>query len=186
MAVKNGTGSKVEGLDRTFRSLGRKRNGAKNAAVTVGYKGEYALPLHENVEMKWRGLPRDRSARAQGANVNDRIVYTGYKPNKKLGLFWGPSGQAKFLEQPARQYKDDMAAIARKVLRQKGATMVQALTMAGMFLQRKSMELVPRDTSALYSSAFTEVDMRWGTGRSSPVLGALLIALVWLVAGRMA
>lgn len=128
--------------------------GDKPPSVIVGYTAAYALALHENVGMRWRGLPRDRSVRVSGLNHSGRIARTGYNPNEKKGLFWGPDGQAKFLEQPARELSQEIANIVLKALGN-GATLIEALYLAGLYLQRKSQELVPIDTGNLRASAFT-------------------------------
>lgn len=54
-----------------------------STVVTVGYTAAYALHVHENVAMKGKGKPRPSG----------------------LGNYWDPAGrgQAKFLEQPARE-----------------------------------------------------------------------------------
>lgn len=65
-----------------------------------------------------------------------------------------PVGQAKYLEQPAREMQRELANIIQEALR-KGSTMEQALTIAGLRLQRASQQLVPVDTGALKGSAFT-------------------------------
>lgn len=64
-----------------------------NTVANVGYTATYAIYVHENVEMRGRGLPR---------------------PSGK-GNYWDPAGrgQAKFLEFPARRD----AALLRKVIR---------------------------------------------------------------------
>lgn len=67
------------------------------------------------------------------------------------------SGQAKFLEQPARENKEKYAKLACDQL-QKGRTMAQALVVAGMSLQADSQRLVPVDTGALRASAFTRLE----------------------------
>lgn len=67
-------------------------------------------------------------------------------------------GQAKFLEQPARTLQDKFRGIIEDALRRK-RTMSQALLLAGLTLQRESQKLVPVDTGALKSSAFTRVDV---------------------------
>lgn len=56
------------------------------AAVVVGYGASYALAVHENLEAKLKGTPRPSG----------------------LGVYWGPSGQPKFLEQPFREGKKDI------------------------------------------------------------------------------
>lgn len=57
--------------------------------VNVGYTASYAVYVHENVEMKWKGLPR------KGKTVAGK---------KRKGRYWDPQGrgQAKFLEEPSR------------------------------------------------------------------------------------
>lgn len=67
--------------------------------------------------------------------------------------------QAKFLEGPARQHKDEIAAkVVEKV--KAGATLEQGLLVGGLYLQRLSMQVVPIDTGALRASAFTKIDDR--------------------------
>lgn len=124
-----------------------------NVVVLVGYTAAYALWVHENVEMKWRGLPRDRSIRKDAAG----IARYGYKAQNKRGLFWGPQGQAKFLEQPARMFQPELAQIVTTAMA-KGKTLAQALMLAGLRLQRESQKLVPVDTGNLRNSAFTRFE----------------------------
>lgn len=47
----------------------------------IGYKAPYAMYVHELVEMKLAGKPRPSG----------------------IGVYWGPHGQAKFLEGPIRK-----------------------------------------------------------------------------------
>lgn len=56
--------------------------------VTVGYTASYAIFVHENVEMAWRGRPR----------ISGK------------GKYWDPQGigQSKFLEEPARTMRGDL------------------------------------------------------------------------------
>lgn len=69
------------------------------------------------------------------------------------------NGQAKFLEQPARQMTNDgtMSDIVRKALTS-GKTMAQALLMAGLRLQGESQRLCPVLTGNLRNSAFTRLE----------------------------
>lgn len=62
-------------------------------------------------------------------------------------------GQAKFLEQPARELKKEFGKIIRQAVG-KGYTVVQALLLCGLRLQKESQKLVPVDTGALKASAF--------------------------------
>jgi len=68
-----------------------------------------------------------------------------------------PVGQAKFLEQPWREYAERIRQIIREQLA-KGSTMGQALLVAGLFLQREAQLLCPVDTGALRNSAFTVLE----------------------------
>ena len=63
-------------------------------------------------------------------------------------------GQAKYLEQPARQLGPTLGKMIATAYKN-GATINQALLLAGLRLQRESQQLVPVDTSALKASAFT-------------------------------
>jgi hypothetical protein len=70
-----------------------------------------------------------------------------------------PTGQAKFLEQPARQLSSDgtFANIIRQA-KQSDKTMAQSLLLAGLRLQRDSQALCPVLTGNLRASAFTRVN----------------------------
>ena len=63
-------------------------------------------------------------------------------------------GQAKYLEQPAREYKDELAGVVVRAVKG-GATLLQGLYLAGLRLQRESQKIVPIDTGNLRGSAFT-------------------------------
>ncbi len=63
-------------------------------------------------------------------------------------------GQAKFLEQPFRQFKAELIKLIRRAVLN-GATMDQALLIAGLRIQREAQLLTPVDTGALKASAFT-------------------------------
>lgn len=122
-------------LKQKLRSRAAKERRQSDVAVKVGYEANYAVYVHENIEMKWRGLPR-------------------HKPHK--GKYWDPQGrgQSKFLEQPAREYAKRIGDIVREAYK-KSHNMVQSLLMGGFFLQRESQKLVPVDTGNLKASAFT-------------------------------
>ena len=113
--------AKVEGLKEVIAALKAKDKHGRAGRVVVGYSAEYAVHVHENLE------------------VYHRV------------------GQAKYLEQPARQYAGEISKLVRDALA-KGFTLVQALFMGGLRLQRESQLLVPVDTGYLRSSAFTRVE----------------------------
>jgi hypothetical protein len=68
-----------------------------------------------------------------------------------------PVGQAKFLEQPARELGRELGTITGKAVQQ-GQTLAMGLVLAGLRLQRASQELVPVDTGNLRGSAFTRLE----------------------------
>ena len=74
-----------------------------------------------------------------------------------LGVYWGPNGQPKFLEQPFRDNREKYAGIIREALRQ-GMTFKQSPLMAGLELQRDSMLLVPVEYGNLRASAVTRAE----------------------------
>ncbi len=150
---------KMEGFDKvasTLNRLAKKYGDAPTVSVIVGYTSAYAVHVHENIEMKWRGFPRDMSVR-----LIKGIAVTGFNSGGSgsgKGLFWeggsGGQGQAKFLEQPARELKREFSKIIVTAC-SRGAKLEQALLMAGLRLQRESQQLVPVDTGNLKASAFT-------------------------------
>lgn len=128
---------RIEGLPGVLKALQKaaKKYGEEHVSVIVGYTANYALHVHENIEMKAKGLPR-------------------HKPSK--GNYWDPPGrgQAKFLEQPARELKREFQRIIATAC-ENGATLKKAILIAGLRLQRESQQLVPVDTGNLKASAFT-------------------------------
>lgn len=139
----------VEGIDDVKKALeaaAKKYSDQSQVAVVVGYNAKYALFVHENIEMKWKGKKRPSG----------------------LGVYWGPKGQAKFLEQPARELGPELGRMITTAVKN-GAKLLQALVMAGMRLQRESQKLVPVEYGNLKGSAFTEED----TGKTSVVVGTV-------------
>jgi hypothetical protein len=66
-------------------------------------------------------------------------------------------GQAKYLEQPARELGSIIGELVGKVIK-KGGTFIQGLLIGGLRLQREAQLLTPVDTSALKASAFTATE----------------------------
>lgn len=132
--------AEVQGLNKLIEQLKAKAATATQAAesdVVVGYTAQYALYVHENRQMKWRGLPR-RSG---------------------TGVYWGPKGRAGFLLDVAREMERELAEIVIKVLRE-GKTALQAFLVAGLRLQRESQKNVPVEYGNLRASAFTRLEKR--------------------------
>lgn len=114
----------------------------KQVSVAVGYKANYALYVHEKIEMKLKGQKRPK-----------------LKGGGDHGRYWDPQGraQAKFLEQPAREMGTVLADIVKKVFK-RTKSLRWALFAAGERLQATSQKLVPVDTGNLKASAFTEIE----------------------------
>jgi hypothetical protein len=71
------------------------------------------------------------------------------------------NGQAKFLEEPARTKQGEIArsireAMERKTAKGRRVSLLQALKIGGLRLQREAQKLTPVDTGNLKASAFTE------------------------------
>lgn len=144
----------VDGLEKKIEELGRANK--DKCSIAVGYTANYALHVHENIEMRWRGFPRSGEVR-----LIKGIAYTGYSAGSKKGNYWdgtgGATGQAKFLEQPFRELRDEMSRLLTVALGN-GATLEQSLYIIGLRLQRESQLLVPVDSGNLKASAFTRKD----------------------------
>lgn len=100
---------------------------------------------------------KQRKLAAQNANC---VVVVGFTQNYAVYVHENlqahhPVGQAKFLEQPARQLKSVLPKQVARMLKA-GYTLPQALIIAGMRLQREAQLLTPVDTGALRASAFTK------------------------------
>ena len=90
-----------ESLDRTpvetgnlKASAGKELTSRKLPSITatVFYRAEYALWVHESIEMKLEGQPRPSG----------------------LGTYWSPNGEAKFLEHALFQNRERVLAILKK------------------------------------------------------------------------
>ena len=144
---------KVEGVQKLIARLKLEAaNRGASADVVVGYTSKYALWVHENRAMKWRGFPRDRSVRKEGS-----LAITGFSGSKKKGLFWGPRGRAGFLLDVMREMKDELFRIILTAC-QKKVKFGKALLLAGLRLQRESQLNVPVDLGTLRASAFVRLE----------------------------
>lgn len=125
--------------------------------VVVGYTAAYSIHVHENLEMKWRGQPRD--PRLRETKSGRHVIPPRPRQYNPKGLFWDPQGvgQSKFLEGPAREYSRELADLVRDTMAQ-GKTLLQALTLAGLLLLRESQKIVPVDTGNLKNSGFVRVE----------------------------
>lgn len=126
--------AKVEGVEKVIAAL--KKRGLKWLAESSGK------------------APTDK-------RVNPSVI-VGYTQSYALVVHedmqaYHPVGQAQYLRQPAREHERELGNIAVKAVRN-GATIAQAILLAGLRLQRESQLLVPVDTSALRASAFTRLE----------------------------
>lgn len=128
---------KIEGLKRVQAALNKAA--AKHPVrvlVIVGFTANYALFVHEDMEMKLAGQPR---------------------PGGR-GMYWDPQGSGpKFLENPAKELAGELGKIAGNAIA-KGATLEQGMLLSGLRLQREAQSRVPVDAGNLKSSAFTKVE----------------------------
>lgn len=151
---------RIEGLPGVLKALQKaaKKYGETHVSVIVGYTANYALHVHENIEMKWKGLPRSGEVGFAGYDSSGKrlVKLGGHKGGTGKGFYWDPLGkaQAKFLEQPARELKREFQRLIRTAC-ENGATLKKAILIAGLRLQRESQQLVPVDTGNLKASAFT-------------------------------
>lgn len=117
------------------------------------------MPKIEGIEKVLQSI---QSRVRASQNQHDVSVIVGYTQAYAIYVHENleahhPIGQAKFLEQPARELAGELAEIVKGAIRQ-GKTLSQALLIAGLRLQRESQLLVPVDTGALKGSAFTRLE----------------------------
>lgn len=169
--------SKIVNTARFVKKLQRHRKEMEkqNAKyVIVGFTAAYALSVHENVEMKWQGRPRDHSLWQHGTRLREKATGRFAKVGKR-GRYWDPQGQAqaKFLEEPARRMRSEIQRIIKEVWSRTRGDLQKALVAGGLRLIRESIQLVPVDTGNLKNSWFVRLEGKTGgkktvsKGRSS-------------------
>ena len=99
-------------------------------------------------KMKVESKVKDDTSVTVGFSQNYAVWVHERKATHKEGKEW------KFLETPARQLESELGRIALEAYKKTGS-MLKALLVAGMRLQRAVQEIVPIDTAALKASAFT-------------------------------
>jgi hypothetical protein len=134
----------VVGLDKLIAKMKQKIKEAKawdDISVNVGYSAPHAAFVHEDLEA------------LHGAAYNaahEKDFAAGRDVPRR------PQEQAKYLEDPSRRLRDDMATIVRDSLKS-GDLIAKALYKAGAYLLEASKELVPTDTGELMDSGFVRV-----------------------------
>lgn len=106
-------------------------------------KGDKKLVAQLEVQRKAKGKKRCRGSVGYGAPYALPV-------HENLNAFH-PNGQAKYLEQPARDNEAKYAKIVQQAMGQ-GMTVEQAAYLALLELQRDSMQLVPVRTGFLRST----------------------------------
>lgn len=101
-------------------------------------------------------------ARRKGAAAADCQVTVSFSAGYALFVHEDltarhPVGQAKFLEQPARELAKELTGIVRDAVK-KGTPLPQALLLAGLRLQREAQLLCPVATGLLRNSAATTLE----------------------------
>lgn len=139
------SGAKVYGLEKVMKRFASEVQLAAGDGVVVegivGYKAPHAIYVHENLEI-------DHPLHVDGS-----------------GSVRDCGGQAKFLEQPAREMLGSLGAEMAKMRRQKKGLRYSIQTLLDR-LYRASQKLVPVDTGALKRSGYTKLTIRnAGTGR---------------------
>lgn len=92
-------------------------------------------------------------------HVGYRAPYTIYQ-HENLNYNHPNGGQAKFLEQPARQLRGAMKQLVRQFMQKKKRSLEQGTLAAGNMLLEASKPLVPVDTGFLRNSGYVEVRFR--------------------------
>lgn len=172
----------IVGADKLAVQLGERAARAVREGepvVAVGYTANYALYVHENMEiwppgMRLKGLPRglgfSREQDTGIVRVPQHVLKSSKVGGKNRGFYWDPQGRAqpKFLEKPLREKREVLIQIVNAAL-SRGKTMAQALLLAGLYLQRESQLLVPVDTGNLKNSAFTRLEAGAGSSPGGSV-----------------
>jgi hypothetical protein len=118
------------------------------------------MPKIENLNKLLSKLSQKQK---EAVKASEASVTTGFTQNYAVHVHENMEakhnvGQAKFLEQPARELNNsgELSNIMTKALK-RGATVEQGLLLDGLRIQREAQKLTPVDTGALKASAFTSL-----------------------------
>ncbi|KKN23036.1 hypothetical protein LCGC14_0909070 [marine sediment metagenome] len=144
-------------LLRKFEKLERESRRKNNGNVNVGYGASYAPYVHENLEAAHGEAYNAKHAGRLKTKRDKQGRFLKGSGAKKGAGSRGAGQQAKFLEQPFREMNASGETRRNIVAAIKGgATLIQALLLAGLRIQRASQKIVPVDLGNLKGSAFTE------------------------------
>lgn len=106
---------------------------SRSANSRVVFNSPYALAIHENILMAWKGRPRPSG----------------------IGVYWGPNGMAKFLETPMKERWQELEAIMQKEFDQ-GRSLKEASYVAALVLLEWAKNNVPIEYGDLKDSGTVE------------------------------
>lgn len=99
----------------------------------------------------------------QSKTGDNRVIVVGYSApyamriHEDLEMVHPNGGQAKYLEQPIAEMKDELAAMVRDCL-MKRISLGDALLKVGEAILKASQELVPVDTGNLRDSGYVRLE----------------------------
>lgn len=127
----------TDSLDRLRVIVRREQERSRLGHSRVTFTAEYALYVHEAVEMVLKGQPRPSG----------------------IGVYWGPHGQAKFLEEPMRTRWKELEEVMQREF-DRGATIKEASYVAALVLLEWAKDLVPIEYDELRKSG-TVIKGEW-------------------------
>lgn len=100
-----------------------------------------------------------KARKQQAKELGQEVIVVGYTQAYALYVHEDmeakhTNGQAKYLETVTREKQQDIKRVLRQGYQSTGS-IIQAMVLAGLYIQRESQKLVPVDTGALKNSAFT-------------------------------
>lgn len=135
--------SVVQGLEGVKAMIGRAKSRYQRFPnFRIGFEAPYAIFVHENMQQKWKGLPR--------------------RPPKK-GVYWGPAGEPKYLSRTMQRMRSsgEISRMIQKGLKD-GRSLREATLHACLAVLREAQLRVPVDTGLLQKSGFVESGgQRW-------------------------
>lgn len=115
------------------------------------------MPKVEGVDRLMRAFDRIARRADEDGRASVTVGYTQQYAvfvHEDLAAKHRAGKTAKFLETPTRRLAPELGKLIGDGVK-RGMTLVQALLVAGLRIQRESQQVVPIDTGALKASAFT-------------------------------
>lgn len=152
----------IRELQAKLQAMVAKAAGDRDAAVAVGFSAAYAMAVHENTTMAWKGLSRDPRVRRIEAGGDPAKARPRPRKVEPKGRYWDPQDRAKshYLSDPAMELRNSGEFLRIMVEAMRGGkTLAQALLLCGLRLMRESQQQVPVDTGVLKASAFVRLEV---------------------------